>query len=200
MSSLRSRSGSMRAGQWSIRSRLRMTPRRGGTGRTRSRDADISHWLVACKASAAIHDSRWSGLLRNVGERAMSNNENGTVGSALGKFLDRIVDRLLPERDGEISPWMKFWSIFAGLIVWCFYGLAVGIDRATQKVIGQETQLFDEFPYTWSGLISIDLVFMAVILLPMIHVSFKRGRPLTFFFWGLIFPAAAMNLLRLSFP
>ena len=110
---------------------------------------------------------------------------------ALAKVVDRLMDRFLPEpvsphdRGEEIALWL---GAFIGAIVWGG-GLVVYLSS------------IDEFisPKNFLTLLFV-LLPIYLLLTWLIARSFDRGRPLTYFFRGLIVPALSFRILRLAFP
>ena len=118
------------------------------------------------------------------------------VREAFAKILDRITDRLLPERcDKKASEPTKYLGTLAGLGAWCLYGML----HHTGKQKAPDVQ-FGSLPADWSALVYVAILVVAVSMWICIAKSFSRGGPLSFFFWGLMFPTIALNVLRFAFP
>ena len=123
--------------------------------------------------------------------------ETPGASGVFAKFLNRIIDRLLPDDPKEnISDHGKRWAIFAGLFLWCVYG---GIVEYSRSGASSSTGEFERLPFVWEMIPGIFLVLLSFMLWYFIYRSFERGRPLTFFFLGLIFPTIALRMLRFAF-
>lgn len=121
------------------------------------------------------------------------------VREAFAKILDRVADRLLPELSKEqASAPTKYLGTAAGLGAWCLYGMHAGLRIDGQRAV--ESQ-FGPLPADWSVSMYVFVVLLVVSMLFCIAKSFSRGGSLSFFFWGLIFPTIALNILRfVAFP
>lgn len=116
---------------------------------------------------------------------------------AFEELLNRITKRLLPDDPKEdISDRSKRWAIFAGLFFWCVYG---GISEYSRSGAKSNTGEFKSLPFVWEIIPYMFLVLLSLALWYFIYRSFERGRPLTFFFLGLLFPTIALSMLRIAF-
>lgn len=120
-----------------------------------------------------------------------------SVREAFAKILDRVTDRLLPERcDKQASAPTKYLGTAAGLGAWCLYGILRHMPMDGQKALEGE---FGPLPADWPALVYLSIAAVAISMWICIVKSFSRGGPLSFFFWGLIFPTIALNVLRFAF-
>jgi len=143
-----------------------------------------------------------------------SNQASKYAREVFAKILDRIADRLLPgDANQRASTSAKVFATGAGVVAWIAYGLAKstgssspqsnGSGGATdqQQSTGSSVEAtFDPLPASWDIYLLAALAILAISIWICIATSFTRGRPLTFFFWGLIFPTIALNILRYAFP
>ena len=124
------------------------------------------------------------------------------VREAFAKVLDRITDRILPENANQLASWQtKYIATGAGLFAWCAYGFRHGVENVKKTPIQTEisSKTFSELPVYWTDLLWVPLALIAISMWVCIAKSFTRGQPLTFFFWGLILPTIALNILRFAF-
>ena len=111
---------------------------------------------------------------------------------ALAKVVDRLMDRFLPELvpPRDLAEKLALW--FSALIGTTFWGgaLVLYLDSSSSEFVSPENFL--------TFMISCSMICLIFTLL--IARSFDRGRPLMFFFWGLIFPTLSFRILKLAFP
>ena len=108
----------------------------------------------------------------------------------LASVVNRLMDRFLPEpvtpsgRGDSIALWF---SAFLGTLVWA--GGLIAYLMVAEVVSSGNFLVF-------AGL----SILVGVLLMWLIARSFDRGRPLTFFFLGLIVPTLTVRILRVAFP
>ncbi len=143
-----------------------------------------------------------------------------TVGTseAFARILNRITDRLLPDTSKEnASRLIRYFPTALGTFTWALFGILVGIpaeaDRQRFGAIAGKLQdesnslsispdlasVLSSTSFEWTDRIIDFPIPIALVLVFLIGRSFKRGQPLTFFFWGLIFPMLTLRILWFSF-
>ena len=163
------------------------------------------------------------------GNNNTRNRVDVSLNRATAKIINRITDRIFPP-DPKINPnwWKKCVLTYIGSIVWALYGIYIAFPEYIRSLDIVETPIQYQYPETFMSPellerypqlgykleippiadIQIDAPFtaygfyiiLALILPPLISFSFDRGRPLTFFFWGMIFPLLTIRILLQSFP
>ncbi len=131
------------------------------------------------------------------------NQKAESTNRVFAEFFNKITDRFVPatSEDDNASSWIRYGVTPLGLFVWCAYAyLYVINDEIARVTENQNDMLFKELPPDWAGSTSVVLWSMAIMLWFLIGKSFKRGQALTFFFYGLIFPTLALQILRFAFP
>lgn len=138
--------------------------------------------------------------------KAVKQEIESPTSAAFGKILDKISDRMFPDENdpkNKISKRSKTLATFAGSYIWCIYGSqwiiaktnVSTVKRGSSTGVLEDLNLFDRLDYFSIFLIML----LGSLFIPLICGSFDRGRPLTFFFWGLIFPTMALRILDLAF-
>ena len=122
--------------------------------------------------------------------------------NVLQRLVNEIIDRLLtsPKRyssKGERAT--VFVNVFLGTFVWANYAVAYALSGGDATYASNGIFVEPGF-----GLTVFILYAFAFSLCPIfswvIASSFERGRPLTFFFYGVLFPSIVHRILRFGFP
>ena len=121
------------------------------------------------------------------------------IGGELAKAVARLVERWVPELSSKYeTPNRKDsgGAAFIGTAIWGT-GAFVYMTRI-DNTISDDMAFASPFVFMF-WFVNV-LVLVCIISTGLIMKSFDRGRPLTFFFRGLIFPTLALTVLRFAFP
>lgn len=124
--------------------------------------------------------------------------------SAFGRLLDRISDRIFPlPSPAPASLWTKYGVTFLGSLVWSIYGSFWTFGRVFREIYANISSDIFELPIFWIEsiyIIFLGIFIFSIIIVALVGRSFERGRPLTFFLWGLAIPTTALSIVKLAFP
>ena len=117
------------------------------------------------------------------------------LNEATAKLVERLTDRILPDdnlpadddRDWKSRDfWKNIGSTALGTFVWAEFAVRHFVARGSGGRVGDD--LFG-FEVAWS--LRLTAIAGCMMLTILIIASFERRRPLTFFFYGLLFPTLA---------
>ena len=130
---------------------------------------------------------------------------------ALATVLNRLLDRFLPPLRSprtvreKCGLWLSaFLGTFTMGAAATLYGFAAKSDPGSlvSRILavftnGSQSDYRVDTDFLW--LVPVLVAPMMIMFTLLIISSFNRGRPLTFYLWGLAFPALAAKILRLAF-
>lgn len=130
---------------------------------------------------------------------------------ALARVVDRLMDRLFPPvSDNFKNPTImtKILPTLFGMLVWNTGWVIYLVESSSGGSIDSPVfssggskdspvfSILEVHPIFIFAILSVyDSIFTALIV-----TSFERGRPLNFFFRGVIFPVVTIGILRYAFP
>ena len=141
--------------------------------------------------------------------------EGTPIRDEIAVMLRRIMDRVLPNPEGDqCAPKLVTYGVtFLGTIFWVFIAFwlfthMISSQPATTNPTSSGTfepakllslanlqGFFTDSPYTAIVLCLI----ICLMFTCLIATTFRHGRPLTFFFCGLIYPSLAVSIVKYAF-
>ena len=124
--------------------------------------------------------------------------DHSSLNSEMATLVKRLTDRILPDEKREnrlARGWVKFVCILLGTVVWASFAILftyTHLNPPQSKDSAFDVSKFD--PY-WIVIASLG----SGLFIWLIYSSFERRSSLTFFFYGLLFPALAFGILNYSF-
>ena len=138
-----------------------------------------------------------------------SKKENNTenINTPFSEFWHRLMNRILPSEkapDQSEYPLVRYGLPYLGASVFFIYSIQTIFTNqqniAANMRSSESSEFIGIFPYDWYGY-AFGTPFLLTIIVPLlIGKSFRHGHHLTFFFWGLAFPALAMLILQGAVP
>ena len=117
----------------------------------------------------------------------------------LAIVLNRLSDRFLPPQSVPENRKEKFGLWISAFVGTLFWGSIVLLSRILPGILEsfyQTTSILTR-PETWKiWSLGVLVLIICVMFFLLIVSSFKRGRSLTYFFWGLTFPSLAIAIVR----